>query len=83
VGSRGPLAVFIGIGYDRSPYKAWQVQAKYGAPYDTDIFQWYSVYKYKQDNGQYTSKAVFEIDPTDGAVLRVAISLKPRKAKSR
>jgi hypothetical protein len=63
-------------------YKAWQVQAKYGAPYDTDILQWYSVYKYKQDNGQYTSKAVFEIDPTDGAVLRVAISLKPKKTKS-
>ena len=63
-------------------YRAWQVQAKYGEPYDTNIFQWYSVYEYKQDNAQYTSKAVFEIDPTDGAVLKVAISLKPKKAKS-
>lgn len=63
-------------------YRAWQVQAKYGEPYDTNIFQWYSVYEYKQDSTQYTGKAVFEIDPTDGAVLKVAISLKPKKAKS-
>jgi hypothetical protein len=66
---------------DRS-YRAWQLQAKYGEPYDTNIFQWYSVYEYKQDNAQYTSKAIFEIDPTDGAVLKVAISLKPKKAKA-
>jgi hypothetical protein len=63
-------------------YRAWQVQAKYGEPQDTNIFQWYSVYEYKQDSTQYTGKAVFEIDPTDGAVLKVAISLKPKKAKS-
>lgn len=62
-------------------YHAWEVQAKYGEPQDTNIFQWYSVYEYKQDNSQYTSKAVFEIDPTDGAVLKVAISLKPKKAR--
>lgn len=64
-------------------YRAWQVQAKYGAPYDTNIFQWYSVYKYRLDDPRYSSKAVFEIDPTDGAVIKVAISLKPRKSKNR
>ena len=67
---------------DRS-YRAWQVQAKYGEPYDTNIFQWYSVFEYKQDNPQYTGKAVFEIDPTDGAVLKVAVSVKPKKIKGR
>lgn len=63
-------------------YTAADVQAKYGAPYDTDIFQWYSVYKYRMDTPDYTSKAVFEIDPVDGAVIKVAISLKPKKHKS-
>ena len=62
---------------DRS-YTAAQVQAKYGAPYDTDIFQQYSVFKYRSDSPQYRSKAVFEIDPLDGAVMKIAISLKAR-----
>lgn len=62
---------------DRS-YTAAQLQAKYGAPYDTDIFQWYSVYKYRLDTARYSSKAVFEIDPVDGAVIRVAVSLKTK-----
>ena len=62
-------------------YTAAQVQAKYGAPYDTNIFQWYSVYKYRLDSTGYTSKAVFEINPVDGAVVRVAISLKPKKRR--
>lgn len=66
---------------DRS-YTAAQVQAKYGAPYDTDIFQWYSVFKYRLESPRYTSKAVFEIDPVDGAVIKVAISLKPKKPKN-
>jgi hypothetical protein len=65
---------------DRS-YTAAQVQAKYGAPYDTDIFQMYSVFKYRLNGPDYTSKAVFEIDPVDGAVLKIAISLKPKKTK--
>lgn len=65
---------------DRS-YTAADVQAKYGAPYDTDVVQWYSVFKYRMENPHYTSKAVFEIDPVDGAVLKVSISLKPRKSK--
>ncbi len=59
-------------------YTANDVQDKYGAPYDTDIFQSFSVFKYRLDNAQYTSKAIFEVDPVDGAVLKVAISLKPR-----
>ena len=59
-------------------YTAAQVQSKYGAPQDTNIFQWYSVYKYRLDTARYTSKAVFEIDPVDGAVVRVAISLKAK-----
>ena len=62
-------------------YTAAQVQAKYGAPYDTNIFQWYSVYKYRLDSTGYTSKAVFEINHVDGAVVRVAISLKPKKPR--
>lgn len=59
-------------------YTAAQMQAKYGAPYDTNIFQWYSVFTYRLDTTRYTSKAVFEVDPVDGAVKKVAISLKPR-----
>lgn len=62
---------------DRS-YTAVQVQAKYGAPYDTDIFQQHSAFKYRQDGPRYTSRAVFEIDPVDGAVMKIAISLKTR-----
>ena len=67
---------------DRS-YTAADVQAKYGAPYDTDVVQWYSVFKYRMDSPHYTSKAVFEIDPIDGAVLKVSISLKTKKAQER
>jgi hypothetical protein len=65
---------------DRS-YTAAQLQAKYGAPYDTNIFQWYSVFTYRLDSVAYTSKAVFEVDPVDGAVIKVAISLKAKKTK--
>jgi len=66
---------------DRS-YTAADVQAKYGDPYDTDIYQWYSVFKYRLQRPEYTSKAVFEIDPVDGAVIKVAISLKVKKPKN-
>ncbi|MFZ0416486.1 MAG: hypothetical protein WAM04_00160, partial [Candidatus Sulfotelmatobacter sp.] len=62
---------------DRS-YTAAQVQAKYGAPDDTDIFQEYSIFKYRLDSPSYRSRAVFEIDPVDGAVMKIAISLKTR-----
>jgi hypothetical protein len=64
-------------------YTAAQLQAKYGDPYDTDIYQWYSIFKYRLDGPGYTSKAVFEIDPVDGAVIKVAISLKLKKTKNR
>jgi hypothetical protein len=76
-----PDAYFVLALSDHS-YTAADVQEKYGTPYDTDIFQWYSVYKYRMDTPDYTSKAVFEIDPVDGAVIKVAISLKPKKRKS-
>jgi len=66
---------------DRS-YKAWEIEAKYGAPYDTNIFQWYSVFIYRLDSPNYTSKAVFEVDPVDGAVIKVAVSLKGKKPKN-
>lgn len=59
-------------------YTAAELQEKYGPPYDTNIFQWYSVYKYRLDTARYSSKAVFEIDPVDGAVIRVAVSLKTK-----
>jgi hypothetical protein len=73
-------AYFILALADRS-YTAAQVQAKYGAPYDTDIFQMYSVFKYRLNSPNYTSKAIFEIDPVDGAVLKIAISLKAKRSK--
>ena len=62
-------------------YTAADVQAKYGAPYDTDVVQWYSVFKYRMESPHYTSKAVFETDPIDGAVLQVSISLKVKNPK--
>lgn len=62
-------------------YHAVDVQAKYGPPYDTDISDRYSVFKYRLVNAHYTSKAVFEINPVDGAVMKVAISLRVRKRR--
>jgi hypothetical protein len=69
---------FVGRGYT-----AADVQAKYGVPYDTDVVQWYSVFKYRMESPHYTSKAVFEIDPVDGAVIKVAVSVKLKKTKNR
>lgn len=60
-------------------YTSAQVQAKYGVPHDTNVLEWYGVYTYRLDTARYTCKTVFEIDPVDGAVIRVAISLKRRK----
>jgi len=71
-------AYFILQFADRS-YKAADVQAKYGPPQDTDIFQWYSVYKYQVNATGYTGKAVFEINPVDGAVVKVAVSVRAKK----
>lgn len=61
-------------------YTSLRVKAKYGAPFDDDIFQWYGVYKYRLDNVDYRSEAVFEIDPTNDAILKIAISLKAKKS---
>jgi hypothetical protein len=63
-------------------YTSLRVKAKYGAPFDDDIFQWYGIYKYRVDNPGYRSEAVFEIDPTNDAVIKIAVSLKPRKNHS-
>jgi hypothetical protein len=63
-------------------YTSMRVKAKYGVPFDDDIFQWYGVYKYRVDNPGYRSEAVFEIDPTNDAVIKIAISLRPRKNHS-
>ena len=63
-------------------YTSLCVKAKYGAPFDDDIFQWYGIYKYRIDEAGYRSEAVFEIDPTNDAVIKIAISLKPRKNHS-
>jgi hypothetical protein len=57
-------------------YTAAQVQAKYGAPYDTDIFGRSSIYKYRVVNPRYAGRAVFEINPVDGSVMKLAISVK-------
>ena len=63
-------------------YTSLRVKAKYGAPFDDDIFQWYGIYKYRVDEPGYRSEAVFEIDPTNDAVIKIAISLKARKNHS-
>jgi hypothetical protein len=75
--------VYLILAFADRSYTAADVQAKYGDPYDTDIYQWYSIFKYRLDRPGYTSKAVFEIDPVDGAVIKVAISLKLKKTKNR
>jgi len=73
---------YITVSFAGRSYTAADVQAKYGAPYDTDVVQWYSVFKYRLDSPHYTSKAVFEIDPVDGAVIKLAVSLKLKKSKN-
>jgi hypothetical protein len=71
---------YLVIQFSDHAYNVAQVQAKYGAPYDTDIFDRYSVFKYRLQNAHYKSKAFFEVDPTNGFVLQVAISLKAKAA---
>jgi hypothetical protein len=70
---------YLVLQYSGRTYTAADVQAKYGAPYDTDIFESHSIFKYRLANEHYKSNAVFEIDPVDGAVLKVAISLKAKR----
>lgn len=62
-------------------YTVAQLQAKYGPPYDTNVYQSYSVFIYRVVNSFYSSKAVFEVNPVDGAVIKVAVSVKPRKRR--
>jgi len=73
---------YITLSFVGRSYTAADVQAKYGVPYDTDVVQWYSVFKYRLDSPHYASKAVFEIDPVDGAVIKLAVSLKLKKSKN-
>jgi len=70
---------YLVLDFADNSYTAAQLRDKYGAPYDTNVMEWYSVYRYRLDTKNYTTRAAFEIDPIDGSVLRVAISLK-RKA---
>jgi hypothetical protein len=63
---------------DRS-YTSSLVKARYGEPFDDDVFQWHGVYKYRLDKPEYRSEAVFEIDPTNDAVVKITISFKPKK----
>jgi hypothetical protein len=60
-------------------YSGSRLEAKYGPPYDTDIFQQYGLFKYRMDSPQYSSKAIVEIDPVDGAVIKISLSLKAKK----
>lgn len=69
---------YVVVQFADHAYSVAQVQAKYGAPYDTDIFDRYSVFKYRMVSTHYSSKAFFEVDPTNGSVLQVAISLKAK-----
>jgi hypothetical protein len=62
-------------------YYVTQLRAKYGEPYDTDIFDRFSVFMYRLNTPHYTSKAVFEVNPADGSVMKVAISLKAKKRR--
>jgi len=62
-------------------YYVTELRAKYGEPYDTDIFDRFSVFIYRMNTPHYTSKAVFEVNPADGSVMKVAISLKARKRR--
>ncbi len=72
---RHPDAYLV-IDFAENSCTAAQLQDKYGAPYDTDVVDWYGVYRYRLDTKNYTTRAAFEIDPVNGSVLRVAISLK-------
>ena len=62
-------------------YDVTQLRAQYGEPDDTNIFDRFSVFMYRMNTPRYTSKAVFEVNPADGAVMKVAISLKARKRR--
>ena len=62
-------------------YDVTQLRAQYGEPDDTNVFDRFSVFMYRLKTPRYTSKAVFEVNPADGSVMKVAISLKARKRR--
>jgi hypothetical protein len=62
-------------------YDVTQLRAQYGEPDDTNVFDRFSVFMYRLNTPRYTSKAVFEVNPADGAVMKVAISLKAKKRR--
>jgi hypothetical protein len=62
-------------------YDVTQLRAQYGDPDDTNVFDRFSVFMYRMNTPRYTSRAVFEVNPADGAVMKVAISLKARKRR--
>ena len=72
---------YLVLDFAEKSYNVGQLQDKYGAPYDTDVHEWYGVYKYRLDTRDYAARAAFEIDPEDGSVLRVAIRLKRRNGR--
>ncbi len=72
---------YLVLDFAEKSYNVGQLRDKYGAPYDTDVHEWYGVYKYRLDTKDYAARAAFEIDPVDGSVLRVAIRLKRKDAR--
>jgi hypothetical protein len=67
---------YLVLDFADNSYNVAQLQDKYGAPYDTNVLEWYGVYKYRLDTKDYAARVAFEIDPINGAVIRVAISVK-------
>lgn len=63
-------------------YTAAQVQAKYGAPPSASIVGAASLYTYKVDTPTYSARATFTIEPVDGSVDRLAISLRRKPARN-
>jgi hypothetical protein len=72
---------YLVLQFSDHAYSVAQLQAKYGPPNDTDIYQQYSVFKYKMADSHYISSEVFEVNPVDGMVMKVAISVKARKKR--
>jgi hypothetical protein len=72
---------YLVLDFASNTYNVAQLRDKYGAPYDTDVREWYGVYKYRLDTRDYAARVAFEIDPVDGSVLRMAIRLKRKDGR--
>lgn len=72
---------YLVVDFADHTYTAAQLREKYGDPYDTDVIAWYSVYRYRMDTKNYTARATFKIDPVNGEVLTVGISVKRRERR--